>query len=120
MLPSIFEFTEDYVENVFGMEKNVLILFRDEEDGKADYWFTFKEAAFNHKNEIAFAYAGLTEPYGKTLMEFMRVTPEDFPVLTAIRPKDFGRFISPIKPSDHSVGSIMEFATSVKNETIEK
>jgi hypothetical protein len=42
MLPSVFEFTESHVENIFGAERDVLILFRDSNAAKADYWYTYK------------------------------------------------------------------------------
>jgi len=63
MFPSMFEFTEAYIENVFEQGRECLILFHDEELGKPDYWFTYKEAAFNHKDLIAFSYVGKTHPY---------------------------------------------------------
>jgi hypothetical protein len=46
MIPNMFEFTESYIEDIFEQGRNTLILFHDEEKGKPDYWFTYKEAAF--------------------------------------------------------------------------
>ena len=67
MVPTMFEFTEKYIENVFEQNKVTFILFHDEEKGKPDYWFTYKEAAYNNKGLVGFSYVGKTDPYTKTL-----------------------------------------------------
>ena len=65
MVPSIFEFTEEYIEHVFEQQKKALVLFHDEEMGKPDYWFTYKEFGYNHKDKIYVSYVGLKHPYAK-------------------------------------------------------
>lgn len=67
IVPSLFEFTEEYIEDVFEQEQPTFILFHDEAKGKPDYWFTYKEAAFNNKGLILFSYVGLTHPYAENL-----------------------------------------------------
>lgn len=46
MMPNMFEFTEDMVEDIFEQDRNAFVLFHDSEKGKPDYWFTYKEAAY--------------------------------------------------------------------------
>lgn len=67
MIPTMFEFTEEYIETVFEQGRPTFMLFHDEDSGKPDYWFTYKEAAFNNKGLIGFSYVGKTHPYALTL-----------------------------------------------------
>jgi hypothetical protein len=67
MIPSMFEFTKEYIETVFEQGRTSFILFHDENSGKPDYWFTYKEAAYNFKGLVGFSYVGKTDPYALTL-----------------------------------------------------
>ena len=65
--PTMFEFTDEHINGVFEEGRTTVILFHDEEKGKPDYWFTYKELAYNNKGLVLFAYVGKTHPYAKTL-----------------------------------------------------
>ena len=42
MVPTIFEFSEDEIEAIFGNQQNTAILFRDEADKEAGFMKTFE------------------------------------------------------------------------------
>jgi hypothetical protein len=47
---------------------------------------------------------------------FMNVKPEDYPILTAVRPKDMGKFTFPAHPRDMTVPAMVEWATKIKSD----
>ena len=57
-VPTVFAFTEDEIEAVFGQQQNTLILFRSEDDDQSDFMKVFREAASAHKGKMLFSYAG--------------------------------------------------------------
>lgn len=92
MVPTVFSFTEDEIEAVFGQQQNVLILFRAETDAESTFQKTFEEAAVANKGKILFSYAGTANQIQGKLAEFMGVTEEDFPTLRALLPADMKKF----------------------------
>jgi protein disulfide-isomerase A1 len=57
MVPTLFLFTEDEIEAVFGQQQNTLILFRTKADDDAAYNKVFEEASKAHKGKMLFAYS---------------------------------------------------------------
>lgn len=47
---------------------------------------------------------------------FMNVKPEDYPILTAVRPKDMGKFTFPAHPRDMTVSAMVEWANKIKSD----
>jgi len=72
-VPTVFSFTEDEIEAVFGQQQDTLILFRSEEDNEADFMKVFKEAASVYKGKFLFSYAGTANQIQGKLAEFMGV-----------------------------------------------
>jgi hypothetical protein len=48
----------------------------------------------------------------------MNVKPEDYPILTAVRPKDMGKFTFESHPTDMTVPAMIDWAIKIKNETL--
>lgn len=113
MVPTVFEFSEDEIEAIFGNQQNTVILFRDAKDKDADFMKVFEEAAKAHKGKMLFAYSGIKDGIQERLAEFMGVTDADLPVLRAIMPADMKKFESPQKPSELTVDSIGSFIQDV-------
>lgn len=113
MVPTVFEFTEDEIEAIFGNQQNTVILFRDPKDKDAAFMKTFEEAAKAHKGKMLFAYSGVKDGIQERLAEFMGVTENDLPVLRAIMPADMKKFESPVKAADLTVESIGSFLDDV-------
>merc|ERR1712127_500782 len=70
-VPTVFAFTEDEIEAVFGQQQNTLILFRNEDDDQSDFMKVYREAAVAHKGLMLFAYAGSANQIQDKLKEFM-------------------------------------------------
>lgn len=58
MVPTVFQFTEDEIEAVFGQQQDTVILFRKEEDASSAFQKVFEEAAVALKGKMLFAYSG--------------------------------------------------------------
>jgi len=114
MVPTVFEFTEDEIEAIFGQQQPTTILFRNNESDKdAAFMTTFTEAASAHKGKMLFAYSDVTGGIQERLAEFMGVTKDQLPTLRAILPADMKKFESPNKPADLTVENIGSFLDDV-------
>jgi len=60
-VPTVIEFSEDYIEPIFGQKSNAIFLFRSEEDKDSAFAKTFEEAAKQLKGSILFVVSGITE-----------------------------------------------------------
>lgn len=113
MVPTVFEFTEDEIEAVFGQQNPTIILFRGSDDKDAAFMETFKTAATTHKGKMLFSYSDVSGGIQERLAEFMGVTKTDLPTLRAILPKDMKKYESETKPADLTVDNIGSFLDDV-------
>lgn len=113
MVPTVFEFSEDEIEAIFGNQQNTAILFRDAADKDAAFIATFAEAAKAHKGKMLFSYSGVSDGIQERLAEFMGVTKDDLPVLRIIMPADMKKFQSPHAAKDLTVDNIGGFIQDV-------
>jgi len=114
MVPTVFEFTEDEIEAIFGQQQPTTILFRSSETDKdAAFMTTFSDAAKAHKGKMLFAYSDVSGGIQERLAEFMGVTKDQLPTLRAILPADMKKFESPNKPADLTVDNIGSFLDDV-------
>ena len=60
-VPTLIDFSDDYIEPIFGQRKAALFLFRSKEDSDADYVKAFGEAAQKLKGEILFVVSGIKD-----------------------------------------------------------
>lgn len=119
MVPTVFEFTEDEIEAVFGQQQPTAVLFRSAAtDGDAAFMATFKEAATAHKGKMLFSYSDVSGGIQERLAEFMGVSAADLPTLRAILPADMKKFQSPTAPADLTVESIGKFLDDVLSGAI--
>merc|ERR1712166_1459140 len=92
MVPTVFSFTEDEIEAVFGQQQDTLILFRAETDNDSAFQKVFEESATTFKGKILFSYAGSANQIQGKLAEFMGVTEEDYPTIRALLPANMKKF----------------------------
>jgi len=92
MVPTVFEFTEEEIEAIFGQQQATVILFRGDADKDAAFMSTFTEAATTHKGKMLFAYSGISNGIQERLAEFMGVVEADLPTLRSILPADMKKF----------------------------
>jgi len=108
MVPTLFKFTEEEIEAVFGQQQNTLILFRTAEDDSADYVKVFEEASKTHKGKMLFSFSDKSNDIQGKLADFMGVTDADLPTLRAILPAKMTKyaFESDVKTfTSDSIGS---------------
>lgn len=60
MVPTVFEFTEDEIEAVFGQQNPTILLFRGSDEKDAAFMETFKTAATTHKGKMLFSYSDVS------------------------------------------------------------
>jgi len=114
MVPTVFEFTEEEIEAIFGQQQPTTILFRSSETDKdAAFMTTFSDAAKAHKGKMLFAYSDVSGGIQERLAEFMGVTKDQLPTLRAILPADMKKYESPNKPADLTVENIGSFLDDV-------
>jgi protein disulfide isomerase len=113
VVPTVFEFTEDEIEAVFGQQQPTVILFRAKSDADAAFMTTFKEAAVTHKGKMLFTYSDVGEGIQERLAEFMGVTKDNLPTLRAILPADMKKYESDSKPADLTIENIGSFIDDV-------
>jgi len=82
--PTIFEFSEDYIEPIFQSKGNALFLFS--EDKSAAYQAIFAEAAKEHKGKLLFSTSGVSSGIQERLGEFLGVTKDDMPAIHVVEP----------------------------------
>lgn len=106
MVPTLFKFTEDEIEAVFGQQQNTLILFRSEDDEDAAYVKLFAEAATAHKGKILFSYSDGTVGIQEKLAEFMGIDKAALPILMAIKPDQMLKYRFDVPTTDLTVDTV--------------
>lgn len=87
-VPTLIEFSEDYIEPIFGQRRSAIILFRSKSDSDSDFAKVFKQAAETLKGEILFVVSGVTEGIQQRLGEFIGVEESNLPTLRLLDPAD--------------------------------
>jgi len=118
MVPTVFAFTEDEIEAVFGQQQDCLILFRKEEDNESAFQKVFEEAAVAFKGKILFSYAGSANQIQGKLAEFMGVTEEDYPTIRALLPANMKKFQFESDVNTVTIEQIGTFVDGVKDGSI--
>jgi len=113
MVPTVFEFSEDEIEAVFGQQQTTLLLFRSAADKDAAFMATFEEAAKANKGKMLFSYAGVSDGIQQRLAEFMGISEEQLPTLRAIVPAGMKKYTSETNPADLTVDIISKFIDDV-------
>ena len=85
-VPRLIEFSEDYIEPIFGEQNPAMILFT-EEQGTA-YQGVFSDVAKARQGEILFVTSGVSDGIQSRLGEFIGVEKGDLPQLRIIKPAE--------------------------------
>ena len=114
MVPTVFEFSEEEIEAVFGQQQPTVLLFRsDATDKDAAFMATFEEAAKANKGKMLFGYSDIAEGIQERLAEFVGVTEDALPTLRAIVPNGMKKYQCETKPADLTVDVISTFVDDV-------
>jgi protein disulfide-isomerase A1 len=118
MVPTLFKFTEDEIEAVFGQQQNTIILFRTEADDGAAYTKVYEEASQAHKGKMLFAYSDKSNDIQGKLADFMGVKDDDLPTLRAIIPDKMVKYTHEKAVGDLTVENIGAFLDGIKDGSV--
>jgi len=85
-VPTLIEFSEDYIEPIFGQRRAAIILFSEDKD--AAYNAIWKEAAHAMKGEILFVTSGISEGIQARLAEFVGAEASNTPSIRLVHPAE--------------------------------
>jgi protein disulfide-isomerase A1 len=60
-VPTLIDFSEDYIESIFGAKKSAVFLFRSADQTDADFAKVFAKASVELKGKILFVQSGVTD-----------------------------------------------------------
>lgn len=114
-VPTLIDFSEDYIEPIFGQRKPALFLFRSSADADKDFSKVFAEAASSLKGEILFVVSGVSDGIQQRLGEFIGVEESNLPTIGLLDPADnMKKYTFPGSISEMSVDSIKTFVSDFK------
>jgi protein disulfide-isomerase A1 len=87
-VPTLINFSEDYIEPIFGQRKAAIFLFRSNADTDKSFYRAFTEAAKTLKGEILFVESGVTDGIQQRLGEFIGVEESNLPTLRILDPSN--------------------------------
>lgn len=112
----MINFSEDYIEPIFGQRKSAIFLFRSSSDSDKDFSKVFSEAASALKGEIIFVVSGVSEGIQQRLGEFIGVEESSLPTIRILDPaNNMKKFSFPGKTESITVESISEFVKDFKS-----
>lgn len=113
-VPMVIEFSEDYIEPIFGKGKAAVILFTN--DKSAAYNKVFTDAAEQMNGQILFVVSGTENGIQQRLAEFVGVDASSAPTLRLLSPgEDMQKFVYGGDLSSMSVNSIQNWVNDFKS-----
>jgi protein disulfide-isomerase A1 len=85
-VPSLIEFSEDYIEPIFADQKSALMLFRSNADATGHAQKIFEEASQKFKGEILFVVSDIKEGIQSRLAEFVGIGENQLPAIRILDP----------------------------------
>ena len=114
-VPIVIEFSEEYIEPIFGQRKQAIFLFRMPNDKDSDFEKIFAEAAKTFKGDILFVTSGVYDGIQSRLAEFIGVDETMLPTIRLLDPNEnMKKFEFPGAVSKISVTAIGDFITDFK------
>lgn len=119
-VPTLIEFSEDYIEPIFGQRKPALFLFRSKSDSDAAFSKTFKDASEKLKGQILFVVSGVSDGIQQRLGEFIGVDEKSLPTLRLLDPADnMKKFTYSGSLDSLSVEGLQSFVDDFKNKKLQ-
>lgn len=91
-VPTLVEFSEDYIDAIFGQRQSAIFLFLSNEDSQSDFFKTFSAAAQELKGQIIFVVSGVTEGIQARLAEFIGVDERQVPTIRIVNAADMRKY----------------------------
>lgn len=115
-VPTLIDFSEDYIEPIFGQRKSAIFLFRGPADTEASFTKVFSDAATQLKGEILFVVSGVTDGIQQRLGEFIGVDESALPTIRLLDPaNNMKKFTFPGKLSELTVDALKQFVGEFKS-----
>lgn len=114
-VPTLFKFTEEEIEAVFGQQQNTAILFRTEDDDDAAFTKVYAEGAQTLKGKVLFSYSDGSVSIQEKLAEFMGVEKDSLPVLMIIKPEDMLKYRYDGSVKDLTAEALAQWVDDVKS-----
>jgi len=119
-VPTLIEFSEDYIEPIFGQRRPALFLFRSKSDSDSAYSKVFEQASSNLKGQILFVVSGVTEGIQQRLGEFIGVDEKSLPTLRLLDPADnMKKFTYGGSLDTLTVEDVQKFVDDFKNKNLQ-
>ena len=111
-VPTLIEFSDEFIEPIFQKQNAAIFLFRDAEsaDHKA-LQETFNKAAVENKGKILFSVSGATEGIQQRVAEYVGVKADDMPAILLIdfSPAGIDKYKFTEDSSDFTVEQVSNF-----------
>lgn len=118
-VPTLIDFSEDYIEPIFGQRRAALFLFRSKSDTDKAFHEVFSQASKELKGQILFVVSGVTEGIQQRLGEFIGVEEKDLPTLRLLDPADgMKKFNYQGATQDITVDSVRQFIDDFNNKRL--
>jgi len=112
-IPMLINFSEDYIEPIFGKGRDALILFTN--DASGSYNQVYQQAAEQLNGEILFVVSGTENGIQQRLAEFVGVTSADAPTIRLLSPgEEMRKFVFPGALDTVSVHAIKSYIDEFK------
>lgn len=119
-VPTLIEFSEDYIEPIFGQRRPALFLFRSKSDSESSFSQVFKEASETLKGEILFVVSGVSDGIQQRLGEFIGVEEKNLPTLRLLDPADnMKKFTFEGNAQDITVEGLKQFISDFKTKKLQ-
>lgn len=118
-VPTLIEFSEDYIEPIFGQKNAAIILFRAAEEAAGELKNLFSKAASELKGKVLFVESGIKEGIQQRLAEFIGVEESQLPYIMILDPaNNMKKFTFPGKAVEATLDTLKNFITEFKENKL--
>jgi protein disulfide-isomerase A1 len=116
-VPTLIDFSEDYIEPIFGKGKDAIIFFSNDKDSA--YHTVFAEAAKSLKGEILFVQSGTKDGIQARLAEFVGVDDSATPCVRVLAPgEEMKKYAFPSAIESMSTESLKTFIADIRSGAV--
>lgn len=118
-VPTLIDFSEDYIEPIFGQRKSAVFLFLGKGDYESGFAKVFADASQKLKGQILFVQSGVSEGIQQRLGEFIGVDESQMPTVRILDPaNNMKKFTLETRPQDMTIEILTAFIDNFKNEKL--
>jgi protein disulfide-isomerase A1 len=119
-VPTLINFSEDFIEPIFGQRKSAIFLFRSNSDADKGFSQTFAEAAKTLKGQILFVVSGVSDGIQQRLGEFIGVEESNLPTIRILDPaNNMKKFTFPGRIESLTLDALTEFVKDFKSGSLQ-